>query len=140
MNSLKIDPQEPIRLLLIDNDINYLNVLSRRLGRRNMNVVSTVSGSRGIQVLRKEDFDTAVVDLKTEDVDGLELVKIFKKMAPAMPVILLAGHGSEHVARQGLILGAVDYLTKPCDLEELVEKIREAVAGGTGSQVGRMKD
>ena len=68
----------------------------------------------------------AILDLKMEDMDGIEVLKIFKKMDPDMPVIMLTGHGSEKAAREGMELGAFDYLTKPCDLEELVEKIEEA--------------
>jgi len=59
--------------------------------------------------------------------DGLEVLKIFKTMVPQMPVIMLTGHGSEEAAREGIRLGAFDYLTKPCELEELVQKIHEAV-------------
>ncbi|MBW1945072.1 MAG: response regulator, partial [Deltaproteobacteria bacterium] len=60
------------------------------------------------------------------DMDGIEVLKIFKKMDPELPVIMLTGHGSERAAREGLECGAYDYLTKPCDLENLVQKIREA--------------
>jgi DNA-binding NtrC family response regulator len=69
----------------------------------------------------------AVLDLKMEDLDGIEVLKIFKKMDPDMPVIMLTGHGSEQSAREGMALGAFDYLTKPCDLAELIEKIEQAV-------------
>jgi len=65
-----------------------------------------------------------------EDMDGIEVLKIFKKMAPEMPVIMLTGHGSERAAIEGIAQGAFDYLTKPCDLKDLIEKIREAVGQG----------
>ena len=90
-------------------------------------MTKSFSGSEAIQALRGQDFDVAVVDLKMEDIDGIEVLKIFKKMVPKMPVIMLTGHGSEQAAREGIEFGAFDYLTKPCELEELVEKIREAV-------------
>jgi len=80
--------------------------------------------------LRRDDFDVAILDLKMEDMDGLEVLKIFKKMVPNMPVIMLTGHGSETAAREGLELGAFDYLTKPCDFEDLVRKIVEACGKG----------
>jgi DNA-binding NtrC family response regulator len=117
----------PIKLLLVDDEEGYVNVLSNRMARRNIEVTKALSGTIGIQALRKEDFDVAVVDLKMEDMDGIEVLKVFKKMVPAMPVIMLTGHGSEQAAREGMESGAFDYLIKPCDLEELVEKIREAV-------------
>ena len=61
-----------------------------------------------------------------EDMDGIEVLKILKKMAPELVVIMLTGHGSAEAAHQGIQLGAFDYLTKPCELEELIEKIHEA--------------
>jgi DNA-binding response OmpR family regulator len=78
--------------------------------------------------LRKVDFDAAVLDLKMEDMDGIEVLKIFKTIVPDLPVIMLTGHGSEEAARDGIQLGALDYLTKPCDLEELIAKIKEVVS------------
>jgi DNA-binding response OmpR family regulator len=116
-----------IKLLLVDDEEGYVRVLSNRMGKRNIDVTKALSGTAGIQSLRKEDFDVAVVDLKMEDMDGIEVLKVFKKMVPAMPVIMLTGHGSEKAAKEGIESGAFDYLIKPCDLEELVAKIREAV-------------
>jgi DNA-binding NtrC family response regulator len=115
-----------IKLLLVDDEEGYVNVLANRLSKRNIDVTKAYSGSQGIQAVRKEDFHVAVLDLKMEDMNGIEVLKIFKKMYPAMEVIMLSGHGSEQAAREGIALGAFDYLTKPCELEELIEKIREA--------------
>lgn len=117
---------ERIRLLLVDDEEGYVKVLAKRMTRRNMEVSTALSGSDGIQRLRKQDFDVAILDLKMEDMDGIEVLKVFKKMVPDMPVIMLTGHGTEKAAREGLEVGAFDYLMKPCDLEELVEKIRAA--------------
>jgi len=116
-----------IKLLLVDDEEGYVKVLSNRMGKRNIDVTKALSGTEGIQALRREDFDVAVVDLKMEDMDGIEVLKVFKKMVPAMPVIMLTGHGSEKAAKDGIESGAFDYLIKPCDLAELVGKIREAV-------------
>ena len=116
-----------IKLLLVDDEEGYVKVLSNRMGKRNIDVTKALSGTEGIQALRREDFDVAVVDLKMEDMDGMEVLKVFKKMVPAMPVIILTGHGSEKAAKDGIESGAFDYLLKPCDLEELLGKIREAV-------------
>jgi DNA-binding NtrC family response regulator len=123
----KIPPQERIKLLFVDDEKAYVNVLSNRLIKRNIEVEKAYSGSEGIQALRKQDFDVAILDLKMEDMDGIEVLKIFKKMYPQMEVIMLTGHGSEKAAREGIQYGAFDYLTKPCELEELLQKIREAV-------------
>jgi len=117
---------ERIRLLIVDDEEGYVKVLAKRMTRRNMEVMTALSGSDGIQRLRKQDFDVAILDLKMEDMDGIEVLRVFKKMVPDMPVIMLTGHGTEKAAREGLEVGAFDYLMKPCDLEELVEKIRAA--------------
>jgi DNA-binding NtrC family response regulator len=127
--SEKKDEAKPdrIKLLLIDDEVGYVNVLSNRMAKRNIDVTKSLSGTEGIQALRKQNFDVAVLDLKMEDMNGIEVLKIFKKMDPDMPVIMLTGHGSEQAAKEGMVYGAFDYLTKPCELEELLGKIREAV-------------
>lgn len=115
-----------IRLLLVDDEKGFVSVLSKRIRRRNIHVTTAFSGAEAIKVLRHLEFDVAVLDLKMEDMNGLEVLKIFRMMAPRLVVIMLTGHGSAEAARQGLELGAFDYLTKPCDLEELLEKIEDA--------------
>jgi len=117
----------PLRVLLVDDEQGFVNILQKRLGKRDMVVTPALSGTEAIQILRKNDFDVAVVDLKMEDMDGIEVLKIFKKMVPEMPVLMLTGHGSEIAAQEGVRHGAYDYLIKPCELEILVSKIREAV-------------
>ena len=102
-----------IKLLLVDDEEGFVNVLSNRLVKRGMDVRVAFSGSAAIQTLRRQDFDVAVLDLKMEDMNGIEVLKIFKKMDPKMPVIMLTGHGSEQAAREGIEFGAFDYLTKP---------------------------
>lgn len=116
----------PIKLLLVDDEKGFANIIAKRMSKRNINATKAYSGAEALQVLRKEDFDVAVLDLKMEDMDGIEVLKIFKKMVPGLSVIMLTGHGSEEAAREGIKFGAFDYLTKPCDFEELVEKIKEA--------------
>jgi DNA-binding response OmpR family regulator len=119
--------RQPIRLLLVDDEKGFVDVLSKRLAKRNIHATQAFSGSEGIQLLRRSDFDVAVLDLKLEDMDGIEILKIFKKMDPRMPVIMLTGHGSEKASKEGLRHGAFDYLTKPHELAELVAKINAAV-------------
>ncbi|WP_299977331.1 response regulator [Desulfobacula sp.] len=115
-----------ISVLLVDDEKGYINVLANRLSKRSINATKAYSGGEAIQILRKNDFDVVVLDLKMEDMDGVEVLKIMKKMAPEVPVIFLTGHGSQEAAREGISFGAFDYLTKPCELSELIEKIKEA--------------
>jgi DNA-binding response OmpR family regulator len=121
---------EPIALLLVDDEEGFVNVLAKRMARRDIKVTGVLTGTEALQVLRKKDFDIAVLDLKLGDMDGIEVLKIIKKMAPDIPVIMLTGHGSEQAAEEGLKYGATDYLTKPCDLGELIAKINKAIPDG----------
>lgn len=116
------------RVLLVDDEARYLEVLKKRLSKRGVSVTTAGSGSEAIRILRRNEFDVAVVDLKMDDMDGIEVLKVFKKMDPEMSVIILTGHGSEQAAREGVAAGAYDYLTKPCELDELLAKIQEACA------------
>ena len=119
-----------IRLLLVDDEAGYVSVLEKRMARRDIEVTVALSGVEAIQALRRGSFDAAVLDLKMEDMDGIEILKIFKIMDPRMPVIMLTGHGSETAVREGIAFGAYDYLTKPCELSELIAKIRDACHKG----------
>jgi len=115
-----------IKLLLVDDEKGFANIIAKRMSKRGLDVTKAYSGAEALQAIRKADFDEAVLDLKMEDMDGIEILKIFKKMDPDLAVIMLTGHGSESAAKDGIRFGAFDYLTKPCDLDELLAKIREA--------------
>ena len=127
-NSSNNGNTDHVRLLLIDDEKDFVNILSKRLKRRNMDVKKAFSGTEAIQTLRGQAFDVAVLDLKMEDMDGIEVLKMLKIMDPRLAVIMLTGHGSAEAAEQGIKLGAFDYLTKPCELEELLGKIMAAYA------------
>lgn len=121
-----------VRVLLVDDEAGFTDVLTKRMEKRGLEVVSADCGTEAIRILRKQDFDVVVLDLKMEDMDGIEVLQIIRKMVPDLPVIMLTGHGSETAAKDGLRYGAYDYLLKPCDLEELVLKLREAASSARG--------
>jgi nitrogen-specific signal transduction histidine kinase/CheY-like chemotaxis protein len=133
VNSMKrvggnINHKSKIKLLLVDDEKGFAKVLSKRLSRRNIEVTTTYSGAEAIQALRRVDFDVAVLDLKMDDMDGLDVLKIFKKMYAKMQVIILSGHESEQAAQEGMKYGAFDYLAKPCDIEKLISTIRKSIS------------
>lgn len=128
-NPAEID-KKSINVLLVDDEEDFVNVISKRLRKRNINVTGVLSGTEAIRILRRKDFDTIVLDLKMEDMDGIEVLKVVKKMIPEIPVIMLTGHGSEVASKEGIEYGAFDYLTKPYELEMLVTKIIEAAKRG----------
>ena len=127
-DALKNMASDPIRLLLVDDEKDFVNILSKRIKRRHIDVTKAFSGAEAIQALRAQEFDVAVLDLKMEEMDGIETLKVLKIMDPRLAVIMLTGHGSAEAAEQGMRMGAYDYLTKPCELEELLVKIMEAYA------------
>lgn len=118
--------KDRIKILLVDDEEGYVNVLANRLKKRHCDVTKAFSGSEAIKAVRGQDFDVAILDLKMEDMDGIEVLKIFNQMELDMEVIMLTGHGSQEAAREGLSIGAFDYLTKPCELHELIGKIKLA--------------
>lgn len=118
---------EGIRLLLVDDEVGYLEVLSKRLSRRGFEVTTASNGAEAIRAARRWDFDVAVVDLKMEDMDGIEVLKTLKRMVPELEVIILTGHGSERAAREGIAQGAFDYLIKPVGLDPLIVRICAAI-------------
>ena len=119
------DTNGPINVLIVDDEVGFVDILVKRMSKRKLNVTKAYSGTEALQAMRKNDFDVVILDLKMEDMDGIEVLKILKRMDPDLKVIMLTGHGSERAARDGIKFGAADYLTKPCDLNDLVSKIRE---------------
>ncbi|RLC18626.1 MAG: response regulator [Deltaproteobacteria bacterium] len=120
--------KKKIKLLLVDDEKHFVEVLYKRLSKRDMDVTKTFSGAEGIQALRKVDFDVAILDLKMKDMDGLEVLKVFKKMYSKMEVIILTGHESEETVGEGIEYGAFAYISKPCDFEELIATINQSVS------------
>lgn len=116
-----------IRLLFVDDEKDFVDVITKRLSKKGFDVTKVFSGPEALQAMRKGDFDIAVLDLKMAEMDGIEVLKILRKMAPELPVIILTGHGSEISAREGIKCGAMEYLSKPCDFDELVGKIRRVL-------------
>ena len=120
------DQEPPIRVLLVDDEVGYVDVLYRRLTKRGFGVGRAYAGGEALQILRREDFDVVLLDLKMADMDGIEVLKILKLLDPDMQVIMLTGHGSASALQQGFELGAYDYLMKPYSLEDLVLKVQAA--------------
>jgi DNA-binding NtrC family response regulator len=128
-----LDPRWPyraIRLLLVDDEAAFVDTLANRLKKRKFKVSRAYSGEGGIRLLKKADYDVAVVDLKMSSLDGLATLKVFREMAPDLPVIIFTGHGSEKSAEESLAYGAFDYLLKPYEFDDLLSKIKSAYHTG----------
>lgn len=124
------DNQSEIRLLLVDDEIGFAEVLCKRMSRRGVIATPAASGEEAVRILRNSDFDVAIVDLKLEGMDGVEILKVFKLMAPDLPVLMLTGHGCEDARNTCMKHGAHGYLSKPIDFERLLIKTLHAGGGG----------
>ena len=115
-----------IRLLLVDDEADFRNVTARVLKRRGFEIVEAESGERAIEELEQVTPDVVVLDLKMPGMDGITTLREIKKLGLFTETLILTGHGSIDTALEAIKLGAYDYLTKPCEIEELVTKIEGA--------------
>ncbi|MEW6668459.1 MAG: response regulator [Thermodesulfobacteriota bacterium] len=118
---------DKIRVLLVDDEEPFVENMTRILKFRGFEVTTALSGYQALDAVKYAGgFDVVVLDIKMPGMDGLETLGLIKRWAPDTEVIMLTGHASLSSGTQALTLGAYDYLMKPCDVEDLVEKIREA--------------
>ncbi|MEW6660783.1 MAG: sigma-54 dependent transcriptional regulator [Bacillota bacterium] len=106
-------------LLIVDDEAEFRDLLVRRFQRKGHQVVGTASAEGALAVLDERCFDVGIFDIKMPGVDGLQLLELARKAQPDMEVLMLTGYGTIQTAIQAMKLGAYDYLTKPCNLEEL---------------------
>jgi two-component system OmpR family response regulator len=115
-----------LKVLLVDDEQEFLEPMAARFVRRHIPCITTQSGEGALQLLQKEHFNCAVVDVRMPVMDGIELLRRMRKEFPDVPVILLTGHASVELGVQGMELGAFDYLMKPVDFDELLDTVRRA--------------
>ncbi len=115
-----------LRVLLVDDEVEFLEPMAARLRRRGIDCATAQSGQEALEVLGRGQFDCAVVDVKMPAMDGLDLLRRMRRDHPGVPVILLTGHASVELGVQGLELGAFEYLMKPVDLDELLDSVRRS--------------
>jgi DNA-binding NtrC family response regulator len=115
------------KLLLVDDETPFIETLAKRLSKRELTILTAVSGAEALQKLDSESsIDVVVLDVKMPGMDGIETLKAIKNIHPLVEVIMLTGHATVESAIEGMKLGALDYLMKPCDMEILLKKVREA--------------
>jgi len=116
------------KVLLVDDEQDFLDTLGERMRDRGMDVSTTTSAGEALKKVDAEPYDAVVLDLMMPEMDGLELLKAIKKKKPELQVILLTGYATVGKGIAAMKLGAVDFLEKPADLKLLTEKIKEAQA------------
>ncbi|NDV22707.1 response regulator [Desulfovibrio sp. JC022] len=122
------DGNKQIRLLIVDDEVGFAEVLRKRMSRRGILVETAYCGEDAVRMLREKEIDAAVLDLKLEGMDGIEILKIFRLLDPKLPVLMLTGHGCEKAVAESIRLGAEDYLSKPVDFNLLLEKVKQVCA------------
>lgn len=114
------------RILFVDDETVFADNMSKLLNNRGYDVTTVYSGGQAIQTLVNHDFDVVVLDLKMPGMDGLAALKEIKKLDLFTQTLILTGHGAIDSALEATKLGAYDYLTKPCEINDLISKIEGA--------------
>ena len=117
------------KVLLVDDEAPFVETLSKRLAKRELDVLTALSGPEALEKIEKDSrIDVVILDVKMPGMDGIEALRQIKANFSLVEVIMLTGHATVENAIQGMKLGALDYLMKPCDMEILMSKVREAVS------------
>lgn len=114
------------RVLLVDDEEDFLSILAQRLEARNLKVSKATCGEDAIEVVDKHDFDVIILDMAMPGIDGLETLKRIKQGHPDAEIIMLTGHGTIQAGIEAMKLGAEDFIEKPVEIHELLEKIKDA--------------
>jgi len=115
-----------IRILIADDEHSLVEVYKKKLSREGMQVFTATTGKEAISIMKSQNLDVALLDIKLPDIDGIELLNTLKRLQPTSEAIMLTGFGSVETAVKSMKLGAYDYLTKPCKLSELLTVIVKA--------------
>lgn len=118
--------KDKINLLIVDDEEQFLDSISRSLELRDFNVIAVNRGEKAIEAARKNSIDVALVDLKMPGINGEETLKALKADHQWMEVIILTGHGTIDSAAECTRSGAYSYLQKPCGLDQILEGLKNA--------------
>ena len=117
---------EPMTVLFVDDEPDFLQTLLKRMRKRSVNAFGVGSGEEALIHLVHYPADVVVLDVRMPGMGGIETLRAIKKKTPLIEVVMLTGHASLEVAREGMENGAFDYLMKPVDIDDLLYKIQDA--------------
>ena len=116
-----------MKVLLVDDEIDFLDVMVKRLKKRGVDATGLSDGNQVIELIEKNNYDAVVLDVRMPGCkNGIEILKDIKKSRPLVEVIMLTGHALLDVARDGIANGAFDYMVKPADIDELFNILNDA--------------
>lgn len=116
----------PARILVVDDEKDFVEMLGRRLEASGEIVTPAYSGRECLDILENKEIDVVILDILMPGMDGIATLREIKKRFPLVEVIMLTGHGTTESAVEGMKLGAFDYLLKPADFEDLLSKVGSA--------------
>jgi CheY-like chemotaxis protein len=122
----KYDFEMPSKVLLVDDEREFVQTLSERLLMRDMGSAVAYDGESALELIKEDEPEVMILDLRMPGIDGIEVLKRVKKTQPDIEVIILTGHGSEADREICMNLGAFAYLHKPVDIDVLSETIKKA--------------
>jgi two-component system response regulator CpxR len=122
----KFDFQAPSKVLLVDDEREFVQTLSERLLMRDMGSAVAYDGESALQMVSEDEPEVMILDLKMPGIDGIEVLRRVKTTSPEIEVIILTGHGSDDDRKVCMELGAVAYLHKPVDIAVLTETLQNA--------------
>ena len=125
---------EQLRILIVDDETDLVSTLAERLTLRGFQVEVATSVTDALRHVSEGNFSVLIIDVKMPGIGGLELMAQIKREHPDLPVILFTGHSSVEDAERGMAEGAIDYLVKPIDIDELIAAIRNAVGSKKGQE------
>jgi len=117
---------EKLRMMLVDDEERFLATTQKLLAKKGYDVVTASSGSEALEKIRAHNIHVVILDVKMPGMDGIATLKEIKRQFPLTEVIMLTGHATLESAIDGLKSGAVDYLMKPADIDEVIQKAKEA--------------
>ncbi|HSL19763.1 MAG TPA: response regulator [Methylomirabilota bacterium] len=117
-----------LNLMLVDDEERFLATTTKLLERQGHRVATATSGQEALDKLERQEVEVVILDVKMPGMDGLAVLREIRVRFPLVSVIMLTGHGTIESAVDGMKLGAFDFVTKPCDIDDLVAKAEEAAA------------
>lgn len=114
------------KVLLVDDEEDFLEVMGERLASRGIDVTTSISAEDALQQIETDIFDAVILDLQMPGMDGIDALKKIRQRHPEIQVILLTGHATVEKGVEAIKLGAMDFVEKPADLEVLDDKIKKA--------------
>jgi DNA-binding NtrC family response regulator len=116
----------PIRVLIVDDEVEFMETLVKRLRKRKLIADGVTCGEAALAKLKETAVDVVVLDVKMPGMSGLDALREIKKRYSLLEVVMLTGHANMEVALEGMEIGAFDYLMKPIGIDELIYKIQDA--------------